>query len=523
MSSVDAGTLKAWATRGALVVGVISLATLVVAFLEVVVGMPDASAIYLVAVVVSAMAAGTAVALATAVAAILTYDLFFTEPFLTLVITDTSEWLSLVLFSFVGIIVGQLVALQRQRTREALAREREAQDLHAVTRILATRTSTAEALADIAGVLRERTAMERVWFALGADEAAERTVADTGHGPAPAGGMFAQMRRNEKQPEWIQLHAPHRGDGALQPSKMLVRVAIESGAERLGSLWAIRARSAMPVDPTVSRLIAVVADQVGQVIRQDRLASEAADVKIAQESSALKSALVDAVSHDLRTPLVSIRATAGTLMDMEFEPTGVASAAASIDRQAERLDRIVSNLLDLGRIQGSTLKTTSEAVELGELVRRALDRLTDGEALFAEERHVDVRVDDVWVDADPVLLEQAVLNVLENAFRHTPRDAHVQVTAAVLDDGSRIRLSVEDSGAGVPGSALAGLFARSERLRSPLSVARASSGVGLTIVRGFVEAMGGHVAASRSELGGLRVDLDLIATRMPADIVQTGT
>jgi two-component system sensor histidine kinase KdpD len=528
------------AVRGLAVIVVgVGIATAVVAILEQVAALPDASAVYLVAVVVSAMLSGTLAAVCTAVLAVLTYDLLFTAPQLTLHITDTGEWLSLVLLTFVGVTVGQLVALQRRRTGEALSREREALDQYVVSRSLASHRTTEDALEDTARILSQRAGLERVWFGLGESLGQERVVADTGSGPAPPVTTFSQLRRTaEGLPrEWVTLHAPGRQRSAASPGRTRLRVVVEAGGAALGSLWGERQRSAPLPDPSTSRLLATAADQIGQAVQQDRLAARAAEARIAQASDALKSALVESVSHDLRLPLASIRAAAGPLIDSSVGLTwdDVHEAATTIDREAAGLDRLVATLLDLGRIQGGMLQAHREAVELGEAVGLARDRLAHrlppGRAAA-----IEVAIGEAWVDADPVLLQQAVVNVLENAVRHTPPGTRVVVSSApaapisatgttataravglagIEAPAGAIRLTIEDAGPGVPDEVLARLFERFFRVSTRRAAGRLGSGLGLAVSRGFVEAMGGHVTARPSALGGLAIDMVLPATVLP--------
>ena len=508
----------------AVIASSIVAATLAVALLEIVFGLPDASSVYLVAVVLAAMTAGTAAALATAVIGVLTYDLVFTAPAMTLQIADTGEWLSLLLLSFVGITVGQLVVVQRRRTDEALAREREAQALYAVSHALATRASTQDVLPSIARILAARATFDRVWIGFGENESRERVVADTGSGPLSASPSVASLRRTpDGQPgEWVIIHSagrdrrPPSHRRPPSPGSLRYRVVIDAAGNIIGSLWGVRPRSASPVDPTATRLLAATADQIGQAAHQDRLATRAADAKVAQESDALKSALVELVSHDLRIPLASIRAAAGPLMGPSAEalPASVQEAAASIDREAARLDRLVANLLDLGRIQAGMLKTRCEAVELKEVVLRSLRRVAET-TLVPADHPIEQRVEESWVDADPVLLQQAVRNVLENALRHTPPGTPVVISASRTEAGAWVRLSIEDGGRGVSAEALPRLFERFYRTPSSGTTQRPGSGIGLAVARGFVEAMGGRISARQSRLGGLAIDMDLPATLLP--------
>jgi two-component system sensor histidine kinase KdpD len=257
--------------------------------------------------------------------------------------------------------------------------------------------------------------------------------------------------------------------------------------------------------------MAAAADQIGQALRQDRLAAEAQAAEIARASDALKSALLQSVSHDLRTPLATIRAAAGSL-----RPGGGLSeaeqqeSADAIDREVEYLDRLVTNLLDLSRIEAGALRAEIDTFELDDLVGQTLERL--GRRLA--DRQVEVDVEAPPVRVDPVFLSAIVTNVVENAIKYTAPGTHIRVHASDLGDGF-VRLTIEDAGPGVPDDALGRLFEKFYRVPGALKSSRSGTGIGLAVVDGFVAAMGGRVAARRGELGGLAIDVDLPSGAVP--------
>ena len=540
MQSV-ASAVRAWlrgfapadVARLALVaVPALAAASVLVWLLETHLGVPNASPVYLLAVVVTALVSGTIGALAAAVSSILLYDFLFTHPFATFEISDPGEWLSLVLLLFVGLVVGQLTALERTRTLTAEAREREARELFLVSRALATRTSTPTALAEIAELLQRETAMSGLSIALGGDDAAERVAAQAGARSA-IGGIHWQLRRfaGDRPAEWIRIHAPASGPktvgtgtGTGDQATETFRVRIEAGGRPLGSIWASRARDRRLPDRSATRLMSAAADQVGQALAQDRLAAEAQAADVARQSDALKSALLQSVSHDLRTPLSTIRAAAGTLKpDSGLDEDGRRASAAAIEREVERLDRLVANLLDLGRIEAGELRADLDVFELDDLASRTLDRF--GPRLAGHDISVDVPAIAVLVDA--VFLDEALTNLLENALRFTEANSTIRVSAAPTDGGV-VRLTVEDDGAGVADEHLERLFERFYRAptgdgRADGLPRRAGTGIGLAVVRGLVEAMGGAVRARRSELGGLAVEIDLPRATLPAELAAAPT
>jgi len=265
-------------------------------------------------------------------------------------------------------------------------------------------------------------------------------------------------------------------------------------------------------DEATTRLVQVAADLIAQSLAHERLIDERRRAEVASQSDELKTALLESVSHDLRTPLATIRALSGTLIDPEVAVTAADAreTAGAIDAEAARLNRLVGNLLDLSRIEGGALRVADEAIDLEDAVMRLVAPL-DG---TPPPRNVEVDVPpEILVRADPVLLEQALVNLLDNAARHGGPDVRIRVRATSLD-GDLVRVTVEDSGPGVPDAALPRLFDKFYRPEAGRP-GGSGTGIGLAVVRGFVEAMGGSVEAHRGELGGLAVDLELPAVRLP--------
>ncbi|HEY5519155.1 MAG TPA: ATP-binding protein [Candidatus Limnocylindrales bacterium] len=498
------------------------VATAVVGVLQDGLGVPNPSAIYLVAVVATALISGTAGAIVSAISSFLLYDFLFVEPRYTFTIDDPQEYLSVILLLFVGIVVGQLAALQRARTRDAEARELEALSLFRLSRSLATRDSTPQVLPDIARILVDEGHMDRVQIWIGADDARERLAADSSselRAPLPAAHLVLRRTPGDQPAEWVRVHAPKLRTRA-ESNVDAYRVRMETPTGRFGSIWAFRNRGVGVGQPdqTETRMLATAADQVGQALDHDQLAAESAAAEIARQSDELKSALLQSVSHDLRTPLATIRAAAGSLRPTSgLSDTERTESAEAIDREVEYLNRMVTNLLDLSRIEAGALHAERDVFELDDLVNRSLERLRPRLA----SHPLDVALDAPPVLVDPIFLDSAVTNVVENAIKYTPPDAPLRISVRDGDPG-RVTLTIEDGGPGVPDDALGRLFDKFYRVPGKQRTSRSGTGIGLAVVRGLVEAMGGEVNARRSELGGLAIDIDLpAAPREPtADAAQ---
>jgi two-component system sensor histidine kinase KdpD len=238
----------------------------------------------------------------------------------------------------------------------------------------------------------------------------------------------------------------------------------------------------------------------------DALAAESQAAEIARQSDALKSALLQSVSHDLRTPLATIRAAAGTLRPgNNLDEEGRRESTDAIDREVEYLNRLVTNMLDLSRIEAGALRAERDVFELEDLLGRTLERFAPRLA----GRPVDVALDAPPVEADPVFLDSAVTNALENALKYTPPGTRIRMAATAMADGRTVRLTIEDAGPGVPPASLPLLFDKFYRVPGAAGGSRSGTGVGLAVVKGLVEATGGQVVARPSVLGGLALDMDL--------------
>ncbi len=478
----------------------------------------DGAPLYLVVVVVIATRHRTAAGIATALASFGLYNLLFTDPRFTLVVADAREWLNLVLFLFVAVAIGRLAGAGADRADEAETRAQEAAALYGITRTLATMTLD-DALPIVVRRLLDDASMERVWCAIDID-GLERVVADTGHGdPGPASALVRSLTPGGGEPTWRRTHAARgpgqRGEDRRAATMNRYRIRLEADRHPIGSLWATRTADRPDPSRTETRLLALAADQLGLAIGRERLREQAVAAEVARRDDALKSALVDSVSHDLRTPLAGIRAAAGTLLDPEQirSPEDVRGTAAVIEAETQRLDRLVGGLLDLSRIQAGAITPNLEALDVEGVVRPVLERL----APLLGDRRVEVSIPDDLppLAGDAVFMDQCLANLIENVIRHTPPATALAVRARANSTGC-VELVVEDEGPGVEPDVARHLFDRFYRAGRP-GRAGDGMGIGLSIVRGLTEAMGGTVSARRGVNGGLAVHVILPAMPLPAD------
>jgi len=414
--------------------------------------------IYLVAVVAVTVVGGFWPAVFAAVAASLLLNWYFTEPLHTFTIAEPKNLLALVLFVTVAVAVSSVVHLAARREADAARSAKE----------------TASLLALAQTVLG------------GADTPAD--VLD--HLTASHGGHAELLERVAGR--WVRVAS----SGTAAPDADVIRFEV-----RPDLALEVRGQAA---SATASLLAGYTAQAVAALDRA-RLRTQAAQAEALAEGNRMRTALLAAVSHDLRTPLASIKASVSSLRqtDVHWTEEDEADLLANIEQNADRLDALVGNLLDMSRLQTGSLAPFLRAIAVDEVAPVALRGLDGGDAL-----QIAVPDDLPLVRADPGLLERVLANLFSNALRHSPPDSPPALLAR--EDGDRVVLEVVDHGAGVPGDLKERIFEPFLRLeeRSP------GVGLGLAVAKGFAEAMGGTIAAVDTAGGGLtmRVTLPAVAS-----------
>ena len=509
------GRMAGAAQMAATIALAVAASTVAIGVVEQYLHVTYAAPLYLLAVLAVGMRHGTLPALGTAVIGFLAYDFLFVAPLYTFTISDPNEWLNLLLLLVVAVAIGRLVALQAEHAVELTERAGEAQALFGITRALAETRTVEEAAPIVLQRLAQATAMDRIWFGLGSSPVEERVIADTSPGqpmPIPAWQVVLQRSPGDEPARWVRMHvavSPGR-----RPSGRVTfhRVRVEAPGESLGSVWAMRARDEREPNRAETRILSAAADQLGQAMVRDRVALERTSAEIARRSDALKTALLDSVSHDLRTPLATIRAAAGSMLDesVAWTEEDHRGAFQAIDSEAERMGRLVRNLLDLSRIEGGALKPELEPCDLADVVGQVVKR-----ARVTPSKRILVELPDPLspVLVDQLYLGQVLANLVENAIRYGGDT--IRVSARERD--GLVEVSVEDDGRGVPDSALPHLFEKFYQAGVAGEAQRRGMGIGLTVVEGLTRVMHGDVEACRGELGGLRVDVRLRAAVVPAD------
>jgi len=444
-------------------VGVAGPALLAVLLTRSGIGLPSDMLLFLMCTVAGALLGGLLPALASAVVGTALLNWYFTPPVHTWSISDPENILALVVFVLVGAAVAAVVDLAARRSQQATGLRTEA-----------------EILSHLAGgVLRGGNSLdallERVRETFGVES-------------------VALLERQDANAAWSRV-AGVGSRPCLRPEDADAEVPVN---DRL--TLALTGRRLPASD---QRVLSAFAAQAAVALDRRRLEYEAGQARELAEGNRIRTALLAAVSHDLRTPLAAIKASVSSLRsdDVAWSPQDEADLLEGIEHGADRLDHLVGNLLDMSRLQTGTVTPLIREFDLDEVVPMALGGVPEGSVTL------DVPETLPFVAADPGLLERAAANVVENAVKHTPTGTTVLVAASAL--GDRIELRVIDRGPGVPDEAKESIFEPFQRYGDR---PRGNGvGLGLAVARGFAEAMGGTLVAEDTPGGGLTMVLTLRA------------
>lgn len=457
--------------------------------------------LFLAAVLVSAVRSGTGPALATSAAGFLAYNFFFTEPLHTFEVSNWADIVTLAVFVAVAATTGTLAARIRNQALAERARMNALQALYDFARRLGAKVGVDDLCHAIVLQLHRLTGRPAVLLLPDGEDVRVR-YAWPPEDDLPARDLAAAR--------WAQAHGEPAGLGTgTMPTAGWHFRPLRTAARTLGVLGLAGAR---PPQGDEAQTVDAVLDQGAVALERISFAADAARVEAMSQTEKLRGALLSSVSHDLRTPLTAILGAATSLRrdGDRIAPDDRRALLDAIEDEARRLDRFVNNLLEMTRLEGGALKPRREWIDLQDAVEAALAAVRR-----RQDRTVWTRVfgaDVPPVSADPILLETVLVNVLDNAAKHG--GAQVRIAAAAAD--GRVALAVEDDGPGIAPALLPHVFDRFTRAAGAAS----GAGLGLSICKGLVEAMGGTIAAASPvhDGAGARITITLPAGAAPADL-----
>jgi two-component system, OmpR family, sensor histidine kinase KdpD len=452
--------------------------------------------IFLLAVVLTAARLGLKPAILTAFLSVLAFDFFFVPPRFTFAVSDTQYLLTFAALFTVGVVISTLVSQTRERAEAIRRREVQTSSLYYLSRDLAA-TYGIQSILDVIVKNVEESFDARVAILLSAGERLE----------IKASSRRLELDLNELAvADWTyRNHLPAgRGTGTLVSADLLY-LPLQTTAGVLGVLGTMLKEEADYTSPELRRLLDAFVAQATLAIERTQLVKQAEQAELLQAREGLERALLNSISHDLRTPLVAITGTLDTLRD-NVQTLANEARKELLDtawEEAERLNRFVGNLLDMTRLEAGALRLRKEVCDVQDLT---------GCALAALDRHIGTRSIEIDVPADlpPLrmdlaLMTQVLVNILDNALKYSPADSGITITARA--EGGRLVLEVADRGPGVPEADLARIFDKFYRI--PVPEGAGGTGLGLSICKGIVEAHMGKIQARNRAGGGLRIIVTL--------------
>jgi two-component system, OmpR family, sensor histidine kinase KdpD len=424
--------------------------------------------VFLVVVVAAAANGGLGPGATAAGLGFLAFDLLFLPPYGHVKVHDQQDYVSLAVYLLIALVVSVLVSTRERRQAEAERRERETRTLYELSSRLLVHDSLQATLEQVAATIRSLFELDGCAILLAGADGRQRSVAVD-------------------------------GDVADDPDRRRLTVPLRTSVAPVGAVVLVAGGPGhLHLDEQEQRVLNAFANQAALAVERDRQQEERAQARALAETDRLRTALLNSVSHDLRTPLASIKASASSLLDptVEWSPQQRREFLETIDQESDRLTRLVHNLLDMSRIEAGALDPR--------LVETALPDITGPVVRLARSKtsqpiEVDIPDDLPAVLVDPVRLDQVLTNLLDNARRYAD-DRPVTVQGRAVD--GRVELRVVDHGPGIPEAERERVFDQFYRLRRNGRTPPDGTGMGLAISRGIVEALGGTIRVEGTPGGG---------------------
>lgn len=457
--------------------------------------------VFLIAVLWSGIAYGLWPALFASLLSVVAYNFFFLPPLYTFVIADPSNLVTLFFFGVVAIVASNLAA--RARAEAVAARERAAtmESLYLFSRKLAEVFTLDDLLWAICFQIAHLSKARVVALLPEAGALAVRA------------GYPPEDSLSEADLAQTQAIFDNRDAAAERQQPGRLFLPLRTGR---GNVGVVRVeRDGNSADRAEGRrLLEALADQAALAIERLNLAQDIERVRLAAETERLRSAMLASLSHDLRTPLASIVGSASSLRTHRrtLDESAQNELIATIEEEAARLHRFIVNLLDMTRLESGALAPTLELVDVSDVAGTALRRAA--EILREHAVEIDMPPDLPLLKLDPVLFEQVLFNLLDNAAKYAPGGTRIAVRARRM--GQAVHIEVADRGPGIPPDRMERIFDKFYRAQ-PADKQRAGTGLGLAICRGFLASMDGAIAARNRAEGGAAFAITLpIPARQPA-------
>jgi two-component system sensor histidine kinase KdpD len=452
--------------------------------------------IYLLAVVLAAIYLGRGPGILVSILGVAAFDFFFVPPSMTLAVDDTEYLLTFIGLLAVSLVISQLTAAVRGQTEAVQLREAETVELYELGRDL-TVAADLEAVAATAISHVGQTFGREVAIFLPNGKRAKVCTTSLG---------LAISEEDLAVADWSLEHGQASGRGTETLPEAAMRYQPLNTMRGVVGVLGVK-----PLDPSRHltreqvRTLEAFANQIGLAIERASLAEQARQAEVLEITEKLQTALLNSISHDLRTPLVSITGALSSLADDQIllDESARRSLIETASEEADRLNRLVGNLLDMTRLESGAMRIKKEACDIQDLVGSALEDL--GSRLGDRPVHIDIQPELPLIPLDFVLIERVLVNVIDNALKYSPADTPIEIKARLA--GAFLEIEVADHGTGIPPEDLTRIFDKFYRVQRPDNIS--GTGLGLSISKGIVQAQGGFIGAENREGGGTIISISL--------------
>ena len=448
--------------------------------------------VYLLAVVLAAVRFGLKPAILTAALGVLAFDFFFVLPRWSFTVADTEYLFTFLGLFIVGVVISTLVAKAKDRAEALRERELQTESLYYLSRDLAAAVDIPSILAAVIKNIGE-SLHARLAVLIAQDEHI--------HVAAISEGLTLD-EKEQAVADWAFRNRRAAGNGTeTLGSAKLLYLPLLTTSHTFGALGVSLQGASEYFSPLHRRLLDAFVAQISLAMERVHLARQAEQAQVLEARETLERALLNSISHDLRTPLVTIIGALGSLRgdNLQLSDRKKQALLNGAWDEAERLNRFVGNLLDMTRLEAGELRINHEQCDVQDLIGTALTILD--QKLEGRDVSVQLAPELPLVSMDMVLMTQVLVNLLENGLKYSPADSPLEVTANL--DADQLVLEVLDRGPGLPEDDVQRVFEKFYRLPVPEGVS--GTGLGLSICKGIIEAHRGTIRAENRSGGGLRI------------------
>jgi two-component system sensor histidine kinase KdpD len=447
-------------------------------------------------VVLAAVYLGRGPSIMVSILGVVAFDYFFVPPRLTLAVADTEYLLTFIGLLAVSLVISQLTAMVRGQAEAVQRREVETVELYELGRDLTV-------AADLDAVTQ--AAIFHVGQTFSREVAVFLPVNNDLAVYALSPGLV--ISDNEKAvATWVFEHGQEAGRGTeTLPEASMRYQPLKTTRGVVGVLGVKTIDPSRHLTREQHRTLDTFANQIGLAVERASLAEQARQAEVLEITDKLQTALLNSISHDLRTPLVSITGALSSLADDQIvlDASARRSLIETAVEEADRLNRLVGNLLDMTRLESGAMRFKKEALDIQDVVGSTLEEL--GGRLGNRKIDIDIPSELPLVQLDFVLVERVLVNVIDNALKYSPTDTPIEIKAHAA--GAFLEIEVADRGTGIPPEDLTRIFDKFYRVQRPDNVS--GTGLGLSISKGIIQAQGGFIAAENRDGGGTIITISL--------------